>query len=90
MLPPTPASTSTSTHMQRNADLKSAAQKFEAVIVRQLIAQMRKSETASDIFGSSAGQGFRELADARTADTIAARGAFGIGALVEQQYRKAP
>ncbi len=68
-----------------NPELKAAAQRFEAVFLREIIATMRKGELAQDIFGSSATDNFRELADANTADAIAKRGAFGIAALVERQ-----
>jgi peptidoglycan hydrolase FlgJ len=67
-------------------DLRAAAQKFEAVILRELIGAMRKGKLADDVFGSSATDNFRELADARTAETMAGLGQFGIAALVEQQF----
>jgi peptidoglycan hydrolase FlgJ len=66
-------------------DLKAAAQRFEAVFLREMISTMRKGALAEDIFGSSATDNFREMADANTADAMAKRGAFGIGALVERQ-----
>jgi peptidoglycan hydrolase FlgJ len=67
------------------ADLKAAAQRFEAVFLREMIATMRKGKLSEDIFGSSATDNFREMADANTADAMAKRGAFGIAALVERQ-----
>jgi peptidoglycan hydrolase FlgJ len=67
------------------ADLKAAAQRFEAVFLREMIASMRKGKLSEDIFGSSATDNFREMADANTADAMAKRGAFGIAALVERQ-----
>ncbi len=70
-------------------DLKSAAQRFEAVFLREMIATMRKGKLADDIFGSSATDSFREMADANTADAMAKKGAFGIAALVEQQLGRA-
>ena len=62
--------------------LKSAAERFEAVFVREMLATMRKAKLADDIFGSGATDSFREMADAHTADAIARQGAFGIGDLV--------
>ncbi|HEY0597537.1 MAG TPA: rod-binding protein, partial [Sphingopyxis sp.] len=40
-----------------------------------------------DIFGSSATDNFREMADARTADSLAAMRQFGIADMVERQFR---
>lgn len=79
---PKPAS---ATKPLASPDLKSAAQRFEAVFLREMIATMRKGKLADDIFGSAATDNFREMADANTADALAKRGVFGIAALVERQ-----
>lgn len=65
--------------------LRKAAEGFEAVMLRQMIATMRKAKLADDMFGSSATDNFRELADARTADSIASLGQFGIADMIEKQ-----
>ncbi len=65
--------------------LRKGAQAFEAMLLRQLIGAMRKGSLGDDILGSSASSTYREMADARTADVLAARGAFGIAALIERQ-----
>ena len=52
--------------------LRKAAEAFEAVILRQLMASMRQAKLGDDILGSSATDNFREMADARTADSLAA------------------
>jgi peptidoglycan hydrolase FlgJ len=65
--------------------LKKAAQGFEAVFLREIIGAMRKGKLGEDIFGSSATDNFREMADARTADEMAKLGQFGIAALIEKQ-----
>ncbi len=67
-------------------DLHAAAQKFEAVFLRELIGSMRKAKLADDVFGSSATDSFREMADARTADSMAGLGQFGIATLLEKQF----
>ena len=67
--------------------LKKVAQDFEAVFLREIIGTMRKGKLADDIFGSSATDNFREMADARTADSIAAMRQFGIADMVERQFR---
>ena len=67
--------------------LRKAAEAFEAVILRQLMASMRQAKLGDDIFGSSATDNFREMADARTADSMAALRQFGIADMVERQFR---
>jgi peptidoglycan hydrolase FlgJ len=62
-----------------------AAQGFEAIVLRQMLGAMRQARLAEDLFGSSATDNFRELADARTADAMAKLGQFGIAQMVERQ-----
>lgn len=69
--------------------LKKAAEKFEAVFVRQVLGEMRKAKLGDELFGSSATDNFREMADARTADEMAKQGVFGIGALLSKQLNTA-
>lgn len=66
--------------------LRKAAEAFEAVILRQLMASMRQAKLGDDIFGSNATSTFRDMADARTADSIAAMRQFGIADMVERQF----
>ncbi|PKQ01003.1 MAG: peptidoglycan hydrolase [Alphaproteobacteria bacterium HGW-Alphaproteobacteria-13] len=68
------------------AELRKAAQAFEAVILRQMLASMRQAKLGDDLFGSSATDTFREMGDARMADSIAAMRQFGIADLVERQF----
>lgn len=70
---------------QPDGKLREAAEAFEAIILRQMLATMRQARLADDPFGSGATDNFRELADARLADSIAARRQFGIADMVEQQ-----
>ena len=67
--------------------LRKAAEAFEAVILRQLMASMRQAKLGDDIFGSSATDNFREMADAKTADSMAALRQFGIADMVEAQLK---
>ncbi len=67
--------------------LRKAAESFEAVILRQLLSSMRQAKLGDDIFGSSATDSFREMADAKTADSIASMRQFGIADMVEAQFR---
>ena len=54
-----------------------------------MIGSMRQAKLADDSLDSSATDNFRELADARTADTIAAQGRFGIAQMIERQLGRA-
>ena len=74
---------------QREAPLRQAAEAFEAVFLRQVIGSMRQAKIGEDLFGSSASDQFRDMADARLADDMAARGSFGIAELLLQQFGRA-
>lgn len=67
------------------AALNKAAEAFEAVILRQMLSAARAAKLADDVFGSGATDNFREMADARLADSLAALKQFGIAALLQQQ-----
>lgn len=67
------------------AKVRETAARFEAIILRQMLATMRQAKLAEDILGSKATDDFREMADARTADAIAASGAFGLARIIERQ-----
>lgn len=73
---------------QQRAELKKAAQAFEAVFVRQMIGSMRSSSLGDDLFDSSATDQFREMSDARLADSMAEKGAFGIAEMLIGQFGK--
>ena len=87
MIAPIVPTTST-TSVGPDPALKKAAQGFEAVFLREIIGAMRKGKLADDIFGSSATDNFREMADARTADEMSKLGHFGIAGLIEKQLAK--
>ena len=68
------------------AALEKVAQQFETVFLRQMIGAMRSASLAEGISDSSATQQFQDMADARTADSMAAKGAMGIAELLIQQF----
>jgi peptidoglycan hydrolase FlgJ len=80
----TQAVSSIATPTKPDPKLRKAAQGFEAVFLREMIGSMRKAKLADDMFGSGATDSFREMADARTAETMAGLGQFGIAAMVER------
>ena len=75
-----------STTQAQRAALRTAAQQFEAVFLRQMIGSMRSAGLGDGIFDSEATQQFQEMSDAKTADVMAEKGAFGIADLLVKQY----
>jgi peptidoglycan hydrolase FlgJ len=65
--------------------LTKAAQAFEALILKQMIAAMRSAKLADDPLSSGAETTFRDISDARLADTMAASG-LGISAMLQTQF----
>lgn len=84
-----PAHAPDAANVQREAQLRQAAEAFEAVFLRQVIGSMRQARLAEDVFGSSATDQFRDMADSRLADDMADRGSFGIAELLLQQFGRA-
>ena len=69
------------------AKLKKAAQAFEAVFVRQLIGSMRSAGGEGEgLFDSEATKQFQDMADAKTADAMAQKGALHIADMLVKQY----
>ncbi len=66
--------------------IRETAQQFEAIFLRQMIASMRSPSLGDDLFGSDASNQFRDMSDARLADSMA--GTFGIAQLLEKQLVK--
>ena len=72
----------------RTQELRQAAQAFEAVFIRQLIGSMRNARLAADMIGSQATEHFRDMADARIADSMSQQGTFGIADLLTAQFER--
>jgi flagellar protein FlgJ len=68
------------------AKLKKAAHAFEAVFIRQMIGSMREASPGDGIFDSEATKQFQDMSDAKTADSMADKGALGIADLLVKQY----
>jgi len=66
--------------------LKAAAQQFEAIFVRQMLADARKARFGDDqLFSSQGMDTFRQMQDERFADIASQTGAFGIAEQLEAQ-----
>lgn len=68
------------------ADLAKAAEQFEAIFLRQMMGAMRSASLAEGLTDSSATDQFRDMADSRTADSMAKTGSLGIAELLLSQF----
>jgi flagellar protein FlgJ len=68
------------------ATLEKAAQQFEAIFLRQMMGAMRSASLGEGISDSSATDQFRDMADARTADSMAKKGTLGIAEMLMHQF----
>lgn len=71
---------------QTKASLEKAAQQFEAIFLRQMMGAMRSASLAEGINDSSATDQFRDMADARTAESMATKGTLGIAEMLMHQF----
>ena len=68
------------------ARLHQAAQAFEAIFVRQMLAAARQSDFGDSLWGSDQGQGtFAGMRDERLADLTAQSGTLGLAQQIERQ-----
>lgn len=72
------------------ADIAKTAQQFEAIFLRQMIGSMRAASLADGITDTSESDQFRDMADSRTADSMAQTGSFGIAELLMRQFGAKP
>lgn len=72
------------------AALKKAAQGFEAIFVRQMLAAARSTSLAGedDLFGGQANETFAAMRDDRFAEIAAQTGAFGLAKQLEAQFAR--
>ena len=75
---------------EKREQLKAAAQQFEAVFLRQMIGSMRQASLAKDdlLSGGQAAEQFRDMSDAKLADSMSQKGSFGIAELLLKQFDK--
>lgn len=79
---------STTSNDAQAAKLKSAAQQFEAVFLRQMIGAMRQASLGDGMFDNQATGQFQDMADSRTADAMSKQGVFGIAEMLSNQLGK--
>ncbi len=73
----------------QRAELRRAAEAFEAIFVRQMLASMRAAKLTDGAFDSSATDQFVTMQDDRLADSIAANCHLGIAAMLTRQLAPA-
>jgi len=78
----TPAAT---TAQPTKAQIQEAAQKFEAMLLRQMLAESRKTDLSGGLFSNEGTKTFREMQDANYADTAAKQGSFGFAKMIAAQ-----
>lgn len=68
------------------ADLREAAEAFEAIFLRQLLSSARASDFGgSDLFGGPGLEQFEAMRDEQFADIASTQGTFGLADAIERQ-----
>lgn len=75
------------TSMQRD-QLREAAEQFEAVFLRQMLASARDSSIKSDLFDSSGADTFRQMRDDAFAEIASTQGVLGLADMIEAQVSR--
>lgn len=84
--PVLPHGTLPQSHGTPRDQLAKAARQFEAIFVRQLLSEARKSNLGGDsLLGGQGLDTFRQMQDDRFAELAADTGAFGLAKMIEQQ-----
>ena len=90
MSPLTPVTAPQQPSASDRTALKKAAQGFEAIFVRQMLAAARSTSLAGkdDLFGGQAHETFAAMRDERFAEIAAQTGAFGLARQLEAQFAR--
>jgi Rod binding domain-containing protein len=73
-----------------DAEIKKAAQDFEAIFMRMLFKQMRNTVEKSGLLGSSSTMEFFEsMKDEQMADQLASAGGIGVGKIIYEKLKQA-
>ncbi|MGB5722870.1 rod-binding protein [Parasphingorhabdus sp.] len=77
-----PLSSNNAAADKRQADIQSMAADFEAIFVRQMLKTMRTSSLGEGLFDGQGTEQFRDMQDAKVAESMAEKGVFGIAQLL--------
>ena len=69
---------------KRQDEIQSMAADFEAIFVRQMLKTMRTSSLGEGLFDSQGTEQFRDMQDAKVAESMAQQGVFGIAQLLSR------
>jgi flagellar protein FlgJ len=69
---------------KRQAEIQSMAADFEAIFVRQMLKTMRTSSLGEGLFDGQGTEQFRDMQDAKVAESMAEKGVFGIAQLLSR------
>ncbi len=83
-----PTSAAAATPTPERAKLREAAQGFEAIFVRQMLAAARSTSFGNEMFKEQGSETFTQMRDERFADIAAKSGAFGLAKQLEIQLAK--
>lgn len=73
---------------KRKAEIQSMAADFEAIFVRQMLTTMRSSSLGEGLFDGEGLEQFRDMQDAKLAESMAQRGVFGVAELLTRHMEK--
>lgn len=69
---------------KRQDEIQSMAADFEAIFVRQMLKTMRTSSLGEGLFDGQGTEQFRDMQDAKVAESMAQQGVFGIAQLLSR------
>ena len=72
---------------EKPADLRAAAEQFEALFIQQLLKQARSAKLADDILGSEAGDTYTEMLDKERAKQLSKQINLGISEALVAQFQ---
>jgi len=67
---------------KQQAEIESMAADFEAIFVRQMLKTMRSSSLGEGLFDGQGMEQFRDMQDAKVAETMGEKGVFGIAQML--------
>jgi flagellar protein FlgJ len=86
--PVSSTATETTSTSANSAQIKQAAQKFESMLLRQMLSEARKVDFGNTLFTNEGTKTFREMQDSNFADTVAKRGTLGFAKMIEAQLTR--
>ena len=86
--PSAPALSAPAPAAERQAQLRDAAEAFEAIFLRQMIGAMRSASLATDELAGASSAPFRDMMDARIADDMSGSAGLGIADMLLAQFSR--